>query len=212
MALNRLQNQLERIYEVRIEHRVEDFVCSDPRLLAALEPQAAAGSAREQLLVHKDDEGLNLSLYLDAAVLERLGDVAMPDSDIDSWCVALEGVSHFLYLVWSASHERQVSLLELELQAEVDKYVALTCAVAARHGARLPAGLRRVLFDAAHFDPRLRGAELARYRDAHRYAARYCAELERRHGGDGGLDRMLCELRRFYRLDQAGKLRRIEEL
>ncbi len=36
---------------------------------------------------------------------------------------ALEGVSHFVYLAWNAGHDKPVSLLELEMQAEVDKYV-----------------------------------------------------------------------------------------
>jgi len=38
-------------------------------------------------------------------------------------CMLLEGVSHFLYLTWNAHYDRQVSLLDLELQAEVDKFV-----------------------------------------------------------------------------------------
>ncbi len=35
----------------------------------------------------------------------------------------LEGVSHFLCVAHHATHDRQVSLLTLELQAEIDKYV-----------------------------------------------------------------------------------------
>src|SRR5690606_22268107 len=39
-------------------------------------------------------------------------------------CLATEGVSHFLYVIFRARSAGQVSQLELELQGEVDKYAA----------------------------------------------------------------------------------------
>ncbi len=70
---------------------------------------------------------LALSLYLDPALLRRL-EAADPlerlhGGNVADCLTALEGVSHFLYLVWNASHDRAVSLLELEMQAEVDKFI-----------------------------------------------------------------------------------------
>ena len=44
---------------------------------------------------------------------------------MECFCLALEGVSHFLYLIWNASFDRSVTLLEMELQAEIDKFVML---------------------------------------------------------------------------------------
>ena len=60
------------------------------------------------------------------AVLRRLEATdpfeRVTDDNLQDCCTALEGVSHFHYFVWSADRRRHVSLLELELQAEVDKY------------------------------------------------------------------------------------------
>ena len=44
-------------------------------------------------------------------------------SQLDDLWKVLEGISHFNYLVLRAADDRSVTLLELELQAEVDKFV-----------------------------------------------------------------------------------------
>src|SRR5437764_12456138 len=127
MLLSRLQHLLGGIYDVRITHDVYDFLVTDRGRV----PHAArSGVADEELLVAQPADGSDevvMSLYLDPALLERLrredplrrlhaGNLA------DCW-TALGGVSHFLYLAWNARHDRPVSLLGPELQAEVDKYV-----------------------------------------------------------------------------------------
>ncbi|MGE0386487.1 MAG: hypothetical protein AB7Q97_17295 [Gammaproteobacteria bacterium] len=203
MPLNPLQRRLERIYDISIEHRVEDFLISSGR-----NPDRHSG--REALLVSQQGDELGLSLYVDADVLayiERGDPFARPqEADLDRLCVALEGVSHFLYLAWMAGHDRPVSLLELELQAEVDKYVALACAHAERPDRGDGRDLHRRLFQAVRFDPRLDGGEQRRYRAANHYAGRYCAGLERRYGATGDIAGMVRESRRFYRLLQRQKL------
>jgi len=81
-----------------------------------------------------------------------------------------------------------------------------------------PAELRRVLFERTRVDPRAAAAGRADlYREASRYAHRFCARLERllargrasRHGGAAD-DAVLPELRRFYRLTHARKRALIE--
>ena len=72
----------------------------------------------------------------------------------DYW-TALEGVSHFMYLAWNAGHDRAVSLLELELQAEIDKYVASWWLLREQDPARFPAELHRLLFERTQIDAQL---------------------------------------------------------
>jgi hypothetical protein len=73
------------------------------------------------------DEGLSLSLYLDADMLDRLESANPLDKlraeSLDDLWKAMEGISHFNCMVWKATQDRSVSLLELELQGEIDKYV-----------------------------------------------------------------------------------------
>jgi len=221
MLLSRLQHLLGGIYDVRIAHDVYDFLVTDR---ASLPHAARTGVTDEELLVAQPAAGSDevvMSLYLDPALLERLrredplrrlhaGNVA------DCW-TALEGVSHFLYLAWNAGHDRPVSLLELEMQAEVDKYVASYWLMRRQYPGHFPAELRRVLFERTRIDPRLSRGRARLYREASRYAEKFCRRLEqslaRTAGGVAAAateSEVLAELRRFYRLTHARKRAHIE--
>lgn len=212
--LDALQQRLEQLYDVRLDHRVEDFVITDPVLARELEDNPDARPTAEKLLVRQHADGLDLALYLDAALLERLetiGPHGEPDIDeLADYCTVLEGVSHFLYLGWNAGHGREVTPLELELQAEVDKYI-VSARRLRRHNRHAPAELHRWLFANAVFAEELERPELERYRDASRYAGSYCRQLAERYLGLAATDNegLLRDLRRFYRLPLHHKLRHI---
>jgi hypothetical protein len=219
MLLSRLQELLGSIYDVRISHDVYDFLVTDR---ARLPPAARAGSAQEELLVAESADGceLALSLYLDPALLRRLARAdpltRLHAGNVADLLTALEGVSHFLYLAWNAAHDKPVSLLELELQAEVDKYVASHLLLRRQCPGHFPLELRRLLFERARPDPRLDAARAQLYREASRYAQRFCDRLERTleraraHSGEVPDREVLAELRRFYRLTHGRKRAHIE--
>lgn len=213
-----LQALLAGLYDAPVAHDVHDFLITDPQRAAALQECAQASPPTdEQLLIAETDDGVELGLYVDAAVLERLRDRCplrvLDDSNLQDYCTVLEGVSHFHYLTWSAGHERGVSLLELELQAEVDKYASALALLLAQREGRFPAELFRRLFEGVQLLPHLSADEHGRYAEAHRFAARFCGRLEerflrRRQARPGA---MLAELRSFYRLGRHAKLRRAAE-
>ena len=101
-----------------------------------------------------------------------------------------------------------VSLLELETQAEVDKYAVTVFLLADQQGGGYPAQVHSRLFDRVSFDARLEPDEYHRYRTAHRCAARYCRRLEHRFvsRGEARIEAMVRELRKFYRLGSTAKL------
>jgi hypothetical protein len=121
-------------------------------------------------------------------------------------------VSHFLYLAWNAGHDRPVSLLELELQAEIDKYVASWWLLREQDPERYPAELYRLLFDRTRIDADLAGSSSQLYREANQYAARFCRRLGRQLSATAvGVRReALTELRRFYRLSRERKVNHIQ--
>jgi hypothetical protein len=212
-ALERLEALLTGIYDLDIGCRVTDFLVTDRQRLP-VECRESGGD--EQLFVGEAGDELCLSLYLDPAVLDRL-ERHDPSESLDAgnladcW-TALEGVSHFLCVVHNAGHDRPVSRLALELQAEIDKYVASVVLLRRGDPRRFPAELHALLFRRAQVDAALAGPHESLYRRASRQAARFCAALEpglralcRRD--DGGC---LEQLRRFYRLSDAAKLRRAE--
>ena len=81
--------------------------------------------------------------------------VSLNEENVADYWTALEGVSHFLYFAWNAGHDKTVSLLELELQAEIDKYVASYLLLKRQFPDRFPAELMRLLFERTRIDPQL---------------------------------------------------------
>ena len=213
MSLRRLQSHLERIYEVEVEHDVDDFLITDVEVARRLDDGPNARASREKLLVSRQGEEIGLSLYVDAEVVDKLGDddpvASLHAGNLDEFWTALEGVSHFLYFTWNASHQRQVSRLELEMQAEVDKYITTTFLLGHQRDGCIPPGLHRKLFTECAWDQSLGESDLEIYRSANHYAGRYCAELESTYLRDRRQGGMVSELRRFYRLTQNDKIRRI---
>jgi hypothetical protein len=212
MALAKLQRHLERLYDVTAGHDVEDFLIHDVELATRLDTSPTARRIPEKLLLRETTEGVDVALYLEAAMVERLRrddpTERLHAGNLADFLTALEGVSHFLYLVWSANHERRVSLLELELQAEIDKFVLAAMLLARRAGGTVPSDLHHWLFDESRLDPGLEAGLRDRYRDANAYARRYCGWLQRRFMSRRRLG-MMSELRRFYRLGHHEKLSRI---
>lgn len=223
MLLSQLQRLIGGIYDVSVAHDVYDFLITDRARLPAA---ARSGTVDEELIVAQPGDGSDevaVSLYLDPALLERLSRedplTRLHAGNVGDWWTALEGVSHFLYLAWNAGHDKPVSLLELELQAEVDKYVASYWLLRRQFPGHFPQELRRALFARTRVDPRLAAGRAQLYREASRYAEKFCGSLERtlaRSRGQrlpGTGDRAaLSELRRFYRLTHARKRALIDAL
>ncbi len=217
MLLTQLQGLISGIYDVSIAHDVYDFLVTDRGHLPVA---ARSGDADEELIVAQPAEGnggeVGMSLYLDPALLKRLAladpMVRLHDGNVADYWTALEGVSHFLYLAWNAGHDRPVSLLELEMQAEIDKYVASYWLMREQLPGRFPAELLSLLFERTRIDSRLARGREGMYRDASRYAEKFCRRLEQSLRGARGdsAGEVLAELRRFYRLTNARKVAHIE--
>jgi hypothetical protein len=206
--LRALQGGLEHTYRVSTELDVEDFLVDDTG-------RGALGTARapaEQLLVRQDEDGLSIGLFVDGPVLERLAirdpRRLLDDQNLPDFLLALEGVSHFVYLACRARHGRTVSAVELELQAEVDKWLVATLLSWDQRGAPIE-GLRQRLYGDVRYLPDLDAEERARYLLANEAANEYAARLEARYVRRGAVADMLAELRRFYQQGLAGKLDRI---
>ena len=213
MILKRIQDLIGGIYDVPIAHDVYDFLVTERPRLPQAAPQAAS---EEELIIVEERDAVGVSLYLDPELLERLrradplehlhaGNVA------DYW-TALEGVSHFVYFAWNAGYDKPVSILELEMQAEIDKYVASFALLRRQSPQRFPAELMRLLFERTHVDPSLARGRQRMYRAASRYAEKFCRQLERGlrdSRTELGHD-VLAQLRRFYRLSDGRKMAHIE--
>jgi hypothetical protein len=208
-TLGFLQRELESIYGVEAP-RVEEFLVGSEVARAA----GHAPRAPEALLVVQDEHVVSLGLYLSPGVVvgaagadphdrrprltarTALGDVA---------CAA-EGVSHFVYLATRAAAGARVSLLELEVQAEVDKFALLLLHLWRRGLRRMSPALRGRLFERVRYHASLAAEERTRYEEANRIGGGYARWLEGRFVEEADVDGLLRELRRTYRRAGGEKL------
>lgn len=210
--LSQLQDHLKGIYRVDPGYDVSDFLITDPVLARMLAGDAMIANSDESVLVQQDEQGLSLSVYLDKALLERLTAsnpmLGLRASQLaDLWTV-LEGISHFNYIAWSARKNRRVSLLELEMQAEIDKFVSALFLALQQDDNELVKNIHRWLFDDVSFNPALSEDQQERYMTASKYAARYCHGLHTRLSNNHYDE--LSELRQFYRLKQRDMISHID--
>jgi hypothetical protein len=187
-TLREVQAALEALYALERAPDVVDFV------------RDGRAGTRETLVVRQSEGELEIAL-----VLPPFGDaheLAAHHEPSDAWQQLVEGVSHFVYVAERARTELPATKLELELQAEVDKFVLLAFASE-------PLELERRLALHGHLYERVRFLHAeetedgARYRLANRLAARFVARLATRQDSKD----TLAELRRFYRAGQAEKIR-----
>lgn len=195
--LGLVQDQLQAIYRAEAPD-VRGFLIDRQAVDEVL--GADARPADEWVLVRQQGEDVDLGVYI---AEEHLAAIDAAGSPVDAiagcfraFCAAVEGVSHFLLLVERARREEPVSMLELEAQAEVDKYLC-----ASLHHQHRDREWRARLFEEASLAPGLSAAETRRYTEAARLAAGWCAHLGRLPHVQAVLDRQ----RSFWR--QAGSQR-----
>lgn len=213
MILRHMQELIGGIYDVPIAHDVYDYLVTERTRL----PQGTPGSScDEELIIVEGADAVGVSLYLDAKLLERLQRAdpreRLDASNVADYWTALEGVSHFVYFAWNAAHDKPVSVLELEMQAEIDKYIATFTLLRRQSPQRFPAELLTLLFERTRIDPNLARGREHMYRSASCYAQKFCRQLERGLRASPGAftGEVLAQLRRFYRLSDGRKMAHIE--
>ncbi len=210
-VLSRMQSLLTQLYDAPVAHDVADYVLSDRRRVAHLTGEEC--TTDEQVLLVEDQGEVRVGVFIDPAVLDRLEHRdpwdALEDGNLQDYCTALEGVSHFHYLMWNLERNRGVSLLELELQADVDKYASAVKLMTEQGAGTFPLSLHFRLFGRVGYLPQLSSEARGRYEEANRYAARFCRSLEERflRQRRSRPEEWVAELRRFFRRGHQAKLR-----
>ena len=139
----RIQLGLEALYRVETQLAIDAFVIDEQQRNAACAGPDAARAAAGQAGGRRVGAGA----VRRRGRCSRTSNATIPRSTLDEanfadFCLAVEGVSHFVYVALRAARERPVSPLELELQAEVDKFACCLLVAGRRPAAAAPA-LRR---------------------------------------------------------------------
>jgi hypothetical protein len=172
-----LQAHLQRVYGLEADETpdIRPFLVDDDAL-ELLRPPGAQRPADEWVLVRESNDGLDLAVWIDRKHLDTLAEA--PDTrsvvrrSLRSFCAVIEGISHFMFLVERARRAEPVTLLELEVQAEIDKFVS-----ARLHCPERTPALRRALFQDVSLHDGLSAEERDRYREAGRLARAWCDHL-----------------------------------
>lgn len=207
---------MQRIYDVETPHDVLDYLIRDHEQIKELDAASHSHVASEKLLILPYDDTVFVGLYIESDIIDRLHKdnpfEYLHKGNLIDFFTALEGVSHFLYLTRSLQYERDVSLLELEIQAEVDKYIMAAFLLGKQYRGFVSHNLYDSLFNHSRYAHGLDYTGRKRYQDANRYAARYCRYLQHRFLRPPAQLGFMSELRRFYRLSHHQKLNRIRGL
>jgi hypothetical protein len=233
-ALEVLQHALAELYRVEDVTPVSAFVLDEESLGTMAQQGAVAPrpGAREEVFVLDDGHEVSVALYLDERAREAAcdavvdGGVRLCPERFADFCVALEGVSHFMLMAHRAAHDRPVTQLELELQAEVDKYVVARLFPWTRQLQMTASGeeprvtahvdtamenppahaVEAVLFEDYSLANHLHAEQAERYVTATRLAHRYCRRLEHRYLRPRRETELQRDLTHFYRKTQTQRL------
>jgi hypothetical protein len=207
--LLQVQRGLESLYALEPGAPVTDFV------IPSGEADVYPGDGSRTLVSERPD-GLSVGVILDGVVCAELAErdprTRLDGGNMGSFCVLTEEVSHFLLLLFRARCERPVSQLELELQAEVDKYLTAIFFLSLQNEGAVSTRLRSLLFRRYRLAADLPPERAERYRAASDFAERYCGWLETTFLRPARLGALTREARRFYRLGQREKLETIAEI
>jgi hypothetical protein len=204
-----VQRRLESLYALDAQAPVTDFVLSE-------EEAAGFPGGGSRTLVTQEGDQVSLGVVLEHEISALLAGadprVRLDHANLGAFCTLTEEVSHFVYLHFCARTSRSVTQLELELQAEVDKYLSAVFLLCLQNDGAVSPRLRDLLFRRYRLVAALSAEQAERYRAASGLAYRYCSYLEARYLRPSRLPDLAREARRFYRLGQRQKLERIAEL
>lgn len=203
-----LQKKLEDLYSVQCPQAVEEFVLEEEWKKEFSKQVPWITHSAEILMVEQKNEELSIGLFLDPQLLEVSDAWAWETLDaeqIKQLFPLIEGVSHFVYLLWHAQQEKPLTQLELELQGEVDKFILFS-----EHAT--PEEQRAFLSQLSikgGWIQNLSALEKERYALATLLSRKYCHAIQQWKAFPEGKD-FLEEIREFYRMNQQEKIHHIE--
>ena len=202
MNVHELQKFLENLYRVQALPKVEDFLVSASELKKVL-PDV---DERPQVLFHQGEEGISLAVHFGDEIQDRIEERGLGELPFSDFLSVAEEVSHYIYLTWSASNERSVTMLDVELQGEIDKFI-LGSIFFTEESHLFPR-----MFEEFEYEPNLDATRQKRYEKANRLGGKFCRSLGDWLTRHGITVATLTRLREFYRLNTNMRIMQVMSL
>ena len=128
-AIGEIDFAIKDLYALSAKYKAEHFVIRDVHAEHAIGTRAATAALVVQDRAAEDE--LCLGIYLSTPVQKVLSDFRHWEHQrwtakrVGAFLIAVEEVSHFNFLIYRHLHNRPVSHIELEAQAEIDKFILL---------------------------------------------------------------------------------------
>jgi hypothetical protein len=216
--INELQKKIEKTYALdtgitNIEQYIigdkgyEEFYAKE-KIRTVVHSQSGA-----RVLIRDAGDALKVSIYYPDALIRELEDndprLGIHDENIDLCASFVEELDHFLFIARNYKLNRPFSLLELELQANVTKYLVLKYFVALQNRSLKLSEfdreyIRHHLFYKRNFDIE-NISERKRYEDAGKFGMIYTKQIDLLSH-----EERLRDLRRFSRMTCPSKIKHIQ--
>lgn len=210
--IKQIQSHIHSIYGIDVGEEAADYLIGENELISLLPAQQRTVIPRELFLVNPrpQEDTLEIALFFDENLKKNLAAndplTRLNDENISDFCTVIEGVSHFVYYLHKAALEHDITELEMELQAEIDKFVLLSFFAEALPHEKYQ--LLDLLFENYFLVADLLPEQAERYQTATGLARKYCYELLKRFKS-ADPTALLKEIRSFYPLRQDQKVRHI---
>jgi len=216
--IKELQKKIEKTYALDTGiTNIEQYIIGDKgyeEFYANEEIRTVVNShSGARVLLREAEDALKVSIYYPDALIRKLEDndprLGIHDENIDLCASFIEELDHFLFIAQNYKSNRPFSLLELELQANVTKYLVLKYFIALQNRSlRLSKFdreyIRHHLFYKRKFDIE-DTLERKRYEDAGKFGMMYTEQIDLLSH-----EERLRDLRQFSRMTCPSKIRHIQ--
>jgi len=208
--INNIQAKIESLYGIKLGEQAQDYLIETDELMSLIQVNQNTSIPKELFLVNPNpkDDTLEVALFFDPELKKNLDAnnpmESLSQKNISDFCALIEGISHFVYYIHKASLSYNVTQLELELQAEIDKFLLLALLVEGQ-----PVSYEvwlDMLFADYYLNANLSAEQSERYVAATMLARKYCFNLAQ-NIKTRDLKKLFAEIRKFYPLNQEEKIR-----
>jgi len=191
-----LQKKIEEIYRLNRCPEVNQYLLSPKEF-----KKFSKTSDNPQVIYVDEGNDATLGVYFGKRIFKRIKN-KVKIFTLQDFCVMTEEISHFIYLVWSKSNGKKITLLDLEIQAEVDKYLLATSFFSSKND------VFSNIFGRFMLRKNLGKEEQSRYIEATRLGKKLAATWRKRKISN---KEKMGWLRHFYRQNPANRIWMIEK-
>ena len=204
MIVEETYQLLMALYNFDPKLKISDYLIDEQKSIAATKINHA-GLQDEVFYIQQNGSEFDLGLYLNPDFIEILDNTKHPQRHVNKFSCVVEGISHFLTFCHRAQNGKSISALELELQAEVDKFLLLHL-YALKNEHEASPEFFDWQFDDVFYVENLSEELKDRYRSANQLAAHFCNRLRKKCFYPRNMHELLKEIRPFFHANLSEKV------